>query len=74
MKQKPDYPMLVLHIQFFLDSLEFILRVLLALRECTVCHEIKKSACSEASCYIDGIKPKGITTATVTSPRGKMKH
>ena len=51
-----------------------IIRVVLALRECTVCHEIKKSACSEASFYIDGINPKGITAATVTSPREKMKH
>ena len=35
-----------------------------SLKECTVCHEIKKSACRKSSCCIVGIKPKMITTAT----------
>ena len=34
------------------------------LKECNVCHEIKRSACNKASCVIDGKKPKMMTTAT----------
>ena len=37
------------------------------LKVCTVCHEIKRSVCSKASCVIDGEKPKMLTTATTTS-------
>ena len=44
------------------------------LRECIVCHEIKKSTCSKASCCIDRINPKMITTATTTSTRRKVKY
>ena len=35
--------------------------------KCTVCHEIKRSVCSKASCVSDGKKPKMLTTATKTS-------
>ena len=37
------------------------------LKECTVCHEIKRSVCSKASCVSDGKKTKMLTTATKTS-------
>ena len=43
------------------------------LKECTICHEIKKSACNKACC-IDEIKPKMIPTATATSTRRKVKY
>ena len=43
------------------------------LKEGTICHEIKKSACNKA-CYIDEIKPKMIPTATATSTRRKVKY
>ena len=39
----------------------------IGLKECIVCHKIKRSVCSKASCIIDGKKPKMLTTATTVS-------
>lgn len=44
------------------------------LKECPVCHEIKKSVCSKASCRVDGMKPMMITPATATSTRRKKNY
>ena len=35
----------------------------------TVCHEMKRSVCSKASCVINGKKLKMLQTATTTSRR-----
>ena len=42
-------------------------------KECSVCHEIKKSTCSK-TCCIDEIKPKMITATTATWNRRQRKY
>ena len=44
------------------------------LKQCTVQHEMKKSTSSKASCCIDGLKPRMITTVTATLTRRKVKY
>ena len=39
----------------------------LEMKECSICHNVIKSACSKASCKIDGAKPKMILPAAAAS-------
>ena len=43
------------------------------LKECTVCRQIKKTACSKDSCCIDGIKPKMIRKWNMNMSKIVMK-
>ena len=42
------------------------------LKECSVCHEIKRSICSKSSCMVNGRRPQMLTTATSTSVRKRI--
>ena len=42
------------------------------LKECNVCHEIKRSVCSKSSCMINSRRPQMLTTATSTSARKEI--
>ena len=45
----------------------------IAMKECSVCHNILKSTCSKASCKVDGKRPAMILAAAAVAPIAKRK-